>query len=354
MASSLLDLDASAACLFPEPPAGEMGCSTRAAGVEEAARRLRGLLSKAQTRGSVTQLLALPAVLKVQQRLHPEGGCSSVPLFGVMLGIVSVAVVVALGLGLHTHAGFARAWITWRGYDLYELQCAVEVPDWMQRACRPPEDCSLCRGLHQVERLADVSPELFEERYAYNGRPVIVTDAMRNWTAPNTFTFDFFKNLYEQSPQPGCQFFPYKTEFRSLRDVFKMSETRAMLQGSPWYVGWSNCDERVARTLRQHYSKPYFLPRNAETKQLDWIFMGSPGYGAHMHVDSVGHGSWQAQLRGSKLWILQPPPECLYACSTLQAVVHKGEIIVLDTNRWYHQTRIVSDEMSITIGAEFD
>jgi len=28
--------------------------------------------------------------------------------------------------------------------------------------------------------------------------------------------------------------------------------------------------------------------------------------------------------------------------------------VVLDTNRWYHQTLIVSDEMSITIGAEYD
>lgn len=28
--------------------------------------------------------------------------------------------------------------------------------------------------------------------------------------------------------------------------------------------------------------------------------------------------------------------------------------VVLDTNRWYHQTVIVSEEMSITIGAEYD
>lgn len=36
--------------------------------------------------------------------------------------------------------------------------------------------------------------------------------------------------------------------------------------------------------LREHYQKPYFLPATAETKKTDWIFMGSRGYGAPMHV----------------------------------------------------------------------
>lgn len=28
--------------------------------------------------------------------------------------------------------------------------------------------------------------------------------------------------------------------------------------------------------------------------------------------------------------------------------------VVLDTNRWYHQTRVLPGDISITIGAEFD
>jgi hypothetical protein len=37
-----------------------------------------------------------------------------------------------------------------------------------------------------------------------------------------------------------CQFFPYKTEFRSLREVLNMSPQRARLDygSDPWYVGW--------------------------------------------------------------------------------------------------------------------
>ncbi|KAE8749048.1 hypothetical protein FOCC_FOCC004215 [Frankliniella occidentalis] len=135
-----------------------------------------------------------------------------------------------------------------------------------------------------------------------------------------------------------------------------MHPARAAMQpGSlPWYVGWSNCDERVARELRAHYGRPYFLPNLSENKNTDWLFMGSRGYGAQMHVDNVRHPSWQAQLRGAKLWSLQPPPECLYECESFSVVVEPGEIIVLDTNQWYHSTKIVSDDISITIGAEYD
>ena len=102
--------------------------------------------------------------------------------------------------------------------------------------------------------------------------------------------------------------------------------------------------------LRKHYQRPYFLPVTAESEKTDWIFMGSHGYGAPMHVgtrrasiyrrnslnklkqisffqvDDVEHPSWQAQIKGEKLWTLEPPRECHYACNALEVVVHPGEI----------------------------
>ncbi|KAK2588496.1 hypothetical protein KPH14_001077 [Odynerus spinipes] len=234
-------------------------------------------------------------------------------------------------------------------------KCLVELPAVTQKIFRPAEDCSICRDVHRVEKLSNVDPTYFEERYAYSGRPVVVTDAMVNWTAPKMFTYSFFKSLYD-GEQANCQFFPYKTEFRNLQDVFNMSDSRSLLESGtkPWYVGWSNCDSKIGTILRQHYQRPYFLPPTAESEKTDWIFMGSHGYGAPMHVDDVEHPSWQAQIKGEKLWILEPPRECYYTCNRLEVVVRTGEIIVLDTNRWYHQTRIVSEDMSITIGAEYD
>ncbi|XP_012146378.1 adherens junction protein p120 isoform X5 [Megachile rotundata] len=233
--------------------------------------------------------------------------------------------------------------------------CLAEFPSFTQNIFRPAEDCSICQDVQQVDRISNVDPATFEERYAYSGRPVVVTDATQNWTAPSVFSFPFFKSLYE-GEDANCQFFPYKTEFKNLQEVFNMSASRSLLEKGtkPWYVGWSNCDDEIGNILRKHYRKPYFLPDTAESERTDWIFMGSHGYGAPMHVDNVEHPSWQAQIKGEKLWILEPPRECHYTCRRLEVVVHPGDIIVLDTNRWYHQTEIVSDEMSITIGAEYD
>jgi hypothetical protein len=34
---------------------------------------------------------------------------------------------------------------------------------------------------------------------------------------------------------------------------------------------------------------PYFLPELSESSKTDWIFMGSPGYGAQLHVSIGGN-----------------------------------------------------------------
>jgi hypothetical protein len=74
-----------------------------------------------------------------------------------------------------------------------------------------------------------------------------------------------------------------------------------------------------------------------------------------MHIDNVDLPSWQAQVRGRKQWTLRPVPECLFVCKELNFIVEPGEIIVLNTNVWYHKTFVISEnEISITIGSEFD
>lgn len=55
--------------------------------------------------------------------------------------------------------------------------------------------------------------------------------------------------------------------------------------------------------LRQHYQRPYFLPVTAESKKTDWIFMGSNGYGAPMHVGFVENYVKLVLLRNNHMTI---------------------------------------------------
>ena len=57
---------------------------------------------------------------------------------------------------------------------------------------------------------------------------------------------------------------------------------------------------------------------------------------------------------GRKRWTLDPPPECRHECAgPFSVVMEPGDIIVLDTHRWFHATHVLGTSMSITIGAEY-
>lgn len=154
---------------------------------------------------------------------------------------------------------------------------------------RKPEECSFCENL-TIDKVKNISVKDFENIYMIPSKPVVITDGTRGWTATEKFNFDFFKELYKNTSnlktKTSCQFFPYKTEFKTLKEALNMSKERSRLEEGQksWYIGWSNCNDEAGRILRQYYNRPYFLPETSENMALSWIFMGGPGYGAHMHV----------------------------------------------------------------------
>ncbi|XP_013786777.1 F-box protein At1g78280-like [Limulus polyphemus] len=252
--------------------------------------------------------------------------------------------------------------VIFQNRDIFKSQCAVLNNYIVMEVTRPVTDCNICKDVDSVVVLQNITREIFA-KYAYMSRPVLVKDATVSWKALNTFNFSFFRKLYSEiggaykSVEEECQFFPFKTNFLHLQDVFNMPEDRAMMKtrdSKTWYIGWSNCNPDVAEVLRHHYSRPHFLPDDSESSAIDWIFMGYSGPGASMHLDYVYRPSWQAQIAGRKTWRLFPPPECESVCTSMNVTVVKGDIILIDTNQWYHDTYIEPGEMSITIGSEYD
>ena len=74
--------------------------------------------------------------------------------------------------------------------------CLVEASVLLAEVGRPLVDCNLCDGLKQVEVVHKLSEAEFIKRYAYTGVPVLVKEATANWTAMDTFSFDFFKRIF--------------------------------------------------------------------------------------------------------------------------------------------------------------
>lgn len=126
-----------------------------------------------------------------------------------------------------------------------EEPCLLNVNEIFIEVTRKPTNCSLvCKGLTEIPRVSDLSKEEFATKYAYTGRPLVVIDAAKNWSAIERFNFTFFKNLFEKNKdayrvnEDECQFFPYRTEFVSLQHALNMSKERSEWKEKPWYFGW--------------------------------------------------------------------------------------------------------------------
>lgn len=210
------------------------------------------------------------------------------PICDIYLVLAISFAFLALSMSGVTHVGikpFLRfSYDKIFSIDLDSEPCLAPKFETMIDIFRPPHSCDLCRNLEEIERRSNITREEFEEKYAYTNRPVIITDAMKNWLALEKFDFEFFQLLYRSNSsalravEEHCQFFAYKNadEFESLADVFQMDFDRAHMTDEnyrPWYIGWSNCDYSTAYLLRQYYTRPYFLPQQSESSKLDWIFM---------------------------------------------------------------------------------
>lgn len=287
---------------------------------------------------------------------------------GVLIaGVLFLALILAPALlyrsalrGSTFISYFVDGYFTLMGQNFKEEVCLIPHAEWSQDPFRPPVNCSECIDVKGPHIVSGLTHEEFLEKYAFTMQPVLVKDGQDGWTAQNQFSFDFFRSVYKEGSQAlekvkkDCQFFPYQTEFTDLGEMLNMSRERAEGKEKPWYVGWSNCDGKAANTLRKHYKFPYFLPPELDHSKTDWIFMGLPGYGANMHIDFVGALSWQAQVKGTKKWMLEAPPECAGICiSKMEIIVEPGDIVVLDTNKWFHATLILGNETSIVIGSEY-
>lgn len=188
------------------------------------------------------ELAVLPSVRKMRK------GRSVLNVLFLLVVVLSAVLAAGCAYGVQRLQSNPDelAWLAKRmGYQADE-RCFVENYEFLADLMRPVVNCDICRNVSSVGRVSGLSKEEFMEKYAFTGTPVVVTDAMKNWTARHHFSFDYFRNLYgKDSPNvrgeagEECQFFPYQTKFQTLGEVFAMSkERRTGVHGKPWYIGW--------------------------------------------------------------------------------------------------------------------
>ncbi|XP_023014905.2 uncharacterized protein isoform X2 [Leptinotarsa decemlineata] len=232
---------------------------------------------------------------------------------------------------------------------LLGVRCIVPNNYFIWEATRPITDCNFCSNTLEPIILSNITKNDFLP-YAYSSKPIVIKRAFLHWPAIQIFTLEYFQNLYRKtedsfkSVDEECQFLHFKSDFMSLRDVLSMSKERSKNSPSEksWYVGWGNCHPVVLEKMRKHYPKPHFLPDDCEIPSKEYVFMGYDD-GATMH----------AQLKGSKVWNLHPPPECESICKPFSFMVEPGDAVLVDTRIWYHGTTINPGEFSLSVQSEY-
>jgi len=241
----------------------------------------------------------------------------------------------------------------------YVEKCIINPGNFAGGYCRMPKECT-CTDVDSIDDIqaTQMTPELFKDRYLRTNRPVVVRNVSLNWEAMKVLDYSWLKAQYTKSEEilqfeaKNCFFKCYKTEeFPTLASVFTMSEERVSdVLSRPWYVGWSVCHQPVLREIEKLIELPEFLS-DLDMLGNMWIFIGSPGYGAHLHLDDdLELPTWQAQISGVKTWFLQPPPECGGRCKKeLQTDLHPGDMIIVNTNFWFHKTRVKDQGISLVV-----
>lgn len=131
-------------------------------------------------------------------------------------------------------------------FEISSTKCLVDNNAFITELARPLTKCGICRNLDSVPIEHDINAVDFRRKYAYSSVPVLIKDATNEWSAMSVFSYQFFKDLYTGTEgalhyvEEECQFFPYNTDFKTLKDVFNMSGERAKFKDgeTPWYIGW--------------------------------------------------------------------------------------------------------------------
>ena len=303
--------------------------------------------------------------------------------FDVVVSLLTGVIMGSYLLNMETYNFIkGQSQIALFGYK-YLSNGSISDPIYFYADWRDPIDCSMCLNLDKIPQFSsgEMTKELFERMFITGATPLIIRGAsiIRD---PNIISLGFFRDLYDEESRAfhdnggeDCEFFSDTDEFKKLGQFLgEMNEDRFWMRGdfAPWYVGWSNCEDKIKRILtEQHVNLPDFLQASSrdDEESYDYFFMGSPGEGSPMHLDLETNCSWQTQIYGIKEWKVKAPIECrrgeglfgllfgsfrgLCSDDEMTGVLNPGDMIILNTDWWEHGAHVKEGGVSISMTGSF-
>lgn len=157
-----------------------------------------------------------------------------------------------------------------------------------------------------VERIAGIGVTEFAARYRKQRRPVILTDALRGWSALQRFTPEYFRREFADRP--------VRIRGRNYRlgEVIAMQEASNAEHPAPYPCTFSDCRglladvmPRFACSLPNRHTSA-LMPKHVFdlVNHLEIFFGGPGGEFPYLHYDMLRMHAWIAQVHGDKEFTL--------------------------------------------------
>jgi histone arginine demethylase JMJD6 len=250
----------------------------------------------------------------------------------------------------------------------------------------------------EIERRENLSYEEFAENYLYPLKPVIVTDALKQWKAFGRWTPEFFKREFAQMKFKVEDGLKSKTDYKSgagaveytmdgfIDRVLESSEENP----APYFRNRILYD--LFPSLKDdiqplpEYFQPNWLPERFLVKYVQEvlnrgaaveIYIGGKGAGFPvLHYDGAGTHAFLMQIYGRKAFIIYPPEQeqFLYPSSErlnlstvndldhpdlekfplfakaepIKFVLEPGELLFVPSH-WWHTTKMLTPCISVSV-----
>lgn len=165
-------------------------------------------------------------------------------------------------------------------------------PEWLSR--------------NNIPRRSNLSVEEFVKEFEEPNKPVIITDALKDWHAVDSWTRG---HLLELSGKAEFAAGPVNL---TLERYFKYADN--VVEERPLYIFDPQFGEKAA-DLKEDYSVPKYFQEDlfsvlgAERPDFRWLIIGPTRSGSSWHIDPNSTSAWNAVISGAKKWILYPPDE---------------------------------------------
>ncbi|XP_015920738.1 uncharacterized protein [Parasteatoda tepidariorum] len=221
----------------------------------------------------------------------------------------------------------------WDWTELYSENCLLENPFYSNEEVLI-FDCKVCEDVFDVDYLNRTSPEEISQYYMQRNIPVIVRDAMFDWSVmQDSFNILNMTEGFYHLDEDVCMF-QSNLNVENHQMLFQKLLSQDLQK---WYAHWENCEKSTQKFVRKFYARPYFLPGVVQMTEANWILMSSNYIGRkYKKIDVMPSVTvmWVAQIRGYNNIQFLPKNPCHTTCNVIEDTLEEGEIALFSPTVW--------------------